>query len=67
METIRKTIRASRQERNVLPQPINCAAIPVLEQTFKETKNDDRGFGYPQIVVAFSSQQTRPFTSNSRP
>ena len=55
METIRKNIRASRQEINVPPQPLNCAAVPVLEQTFKETENDDRGFGYPQIVVAFSS------------
>ena len=55
METIRKNIRnISRQEKNETPQPINCAAIPVLEQTFKETGNDDRGFGYPQIIVAFS-------------
>ena len=49
------------------PQPLNCAVIPVLEQTFKETENDDKGFGYPKIIVAFSSRQTNPFTSNSRP
>ena len=60
METIRKNIQASWQKINVPPQPLNCAAIPVLEQTFKETENDE-------IIVAFSSRQANPFTSNSRP
>ena len=64
---IQRNICAARQEGNVLPQSLNCAAISVLPQAYQETENDDNGFRYPQIVITFSSQQTIPFTSNSTP
>ena len=64
---IRRNIRSDRQERNVVPQSVNCAPMSVLPQAYQDTENNDNGLGDPQIVITFSSQQTVLFTSNSTP
>ena len=50
---IRRDISAARQERNVLPQSVNCAAISVPPQAYQDTENDDNDFGDAQIVITF--------------
>ena len=48
------------------PQPINRAAMPMLQQAYQGTENGDQLFLYDtQRVIIFSSQQSIHFLSNS--
>ena len=38
METLKRNIRAARQERNTPPQPLSREAIPVIPQQYCETR-----------------------------
>ena len=71
MDTMRRNIRAARQDRNEPPNPINRAAIPVIPQLYQSTENGDQfllydsGNGDPERIIIFSSQQAIQFMSDS--
>ena len=54
-----RNIHAAQQEKNVPPQPVNRAVMPVLPQTYQETENGDQfllynsSVGDPQTEIIF--------------
>ena len=71
METLRRNIRAARQERNTPTQPLNREAIPVIPQHYCETEDEqnflifDSGVADPDRILIFSSEQQLQFLSIS--
>ena len=63
MNTIRRNIRAQRQDRNILPTPLRREDVPILPQQYQLTAAGDQfllfdsGIGGAERILIFATQQ----------